>query len=348
MAGKATQAETLAKRVSIADVAKLAGCAPATVSRRLNNPEIVSPSVVESIDHAIQALGYVRNGSARQLRSSRSHLVGAIIPTIRHSIYAEMLAGLQQSLERNGFALIYSTSEYDLDEEYKQALTLVERGIEALVLVGTRHRSKTFDLLNTHNVSCAVTYALQKDFNYTSIGFDNYRAAALAAQRLWALGHRTFGMIAGITTNNDRAQARVAGFTDTLLGLGATRDDVIIREAPYQIGAGRQMMASLLVAAPQISAVFCGSDVLAIGAMSELRSQGISVPDRCSIIGFDNLEIAAYVDPPLSTLNVPAYEMGVETGEWVVRSEPGKVIPRKVELDVEYVERGTTAKAPPR
>ncbi len=334
------------RRVSIADVAKRAGCAPATVSRRLNNPAKVSRQIVEAIDAAIDELGYVRNDSARALRSSRSRLVGAIIPTLRHSIYAEMLAGLQQTLAANGFALIHNTSNYDLDEEHVQARTLVERGVEAIVLVGTRHRAKTFDLLKVRGVTCAVTYALDKDFGFTSIGFDNRRAAKLAAEKLHGLGHRRFAMIAGITHNNDRAQARLDGFLDVLQAHGIARDGIAVREAPYQIGDGRDAMASLLDENPYVTAVFCGSDVLAIGAMSECRRRGIRIPEECSIIGFDNLEIAAYTDPPLSTLNVPAFEMGRESAEFIIRTEPGKPIVRKVELEVELVERETTGPAP--
>jgi len=339
--------KTDTRRVSIADVAKLAGCAPATVSRRLNNPAVVSPSVVEAIDAAIEQLGYVRNDSARSLRSSRSHLVGAIIPTLRHSIYAEMLAGLQHVLEKNGFSLIHNTSEYNLDEEYKQARTLVERGVEAIVLVGTRHRAKTFDLISTHNITCAVTYALQDDFGFTSVGFDNRRAAALAANKLYDLGHRKFGMLAGITLNNDRAKARVEGFIDALTSRGVDPSSVIIREAPYQIGDGKKAMASLLDEDSTITALFCGSDVLAIGAMSECRQRGISVPEDLSIVGFDNLEISEYVYPPLTTLNVPAYEMGIEAGQYIVRSEPAKGTARRIELNVEYIERDTTRQLDP-
>lgn len=342
MAGQSTKPNQEMRRVGISDVARMAGCAPATVSRRFNNPQIVSQSVVKAIDEAIEKLGYVRNDSARSLRSSRSRLVGAIIPTLRHSIYAEMLAGLQQVLEKNGFALIHNTSEYDLDEEYRQAKTLVERGVEAIVLVGTRHRGKTFDLLRSLGITCAVTYAIDDNFGVTSVGFDNRRAAAVAANKLLSLGHRRFGMIAGITANNDRALCRVEGFVDTLVQSGIDRDTISIIEAPYQIGDGRAAMASILDRDPAITAIFCGSDVLAIGALSECRHRGISVPTDCSIIGFDNLEISAYVDPPLSTLNVPAYEMGLEAAQHIVRSEPGKSSVRKVELNIEYIERGTT------
>lgn len=338
----ARTSRTETRRVSISDVAKLAGCAPATVSRRLNNPAVVSPAVVEAIDDAIERLGYVRNDSARSLRQSRSRLVGAIIPTLRHSIYAEMLAGLQHVLEKNGFALIYNTSEYNLDEEYRQARTLVERGVEAIVLVGTRHRTKTFELIASHKITSAVTYALQDGFELTSVGFDNRRAAALAAKKLYDLGHRRFGMLAGITANNDRAQARVDGFVDTLLAKGIDRSAIVVREGKYQIGDGRSAMASLLDEDPNVTALFCGSDVLAIGAMYECRKRGLVVPDDISIIGFDNLEISEYVDPPLTTLNVPAYEMGWEAGQYIVRSEPGEAATRRIELNVELVERDTT------
>ncbi|MCB9992094.1 MAG: substrate-binding domain-containing protein [Hyphomicrobiaceae bacterium] len=335
-------------RASIADVARMAGCAPVTVSRRLNDPKLVSPEVVKAIDEAIEALGYVRNESARALRSNRSLLVGAIIPTLRHSIYAEMLEGLQNTLAESGFALIHNTSDYDLDEEFTQARTLIERGVDALVLVGTRHRAKTFDLIKARNVTSVVTYALQSDFGLTSVGFDNRRAAAMAADRLLDLGHTRFAMIAGHTSNNDRARARVEGFVEAIAARGLKAEDVLVVEASYQIGEGRAAMEKILAQKPDVTAILCGSDILAIGALYECRRQNIEVPRRLSIVGFDNLEIAAYTDPPLSTLDVPAYEMGCEAANYIIKTEPGKQTIKKVELHVQFIERQTTGPAPDR
>jgi LacI family transcriptional regulator len=335
-------------RASISDVARLAGCAPVTVSRRLNDPKLVSPEVVKAIDAAIKELGYVRNESARALRSNRSMLVGAIIPTLRHSIYADMLEGLQHTLATHGFALLHNTSDYDLDEEFNQARTLVERGVEAIVLVGTRHRSKTFELLKSRNVTSVVTYALQPDFGLTSVGFDNRRAAALAAERLYDLGHRRFGMIAGITANNDRAKSRVEGFVEALAAHDIDPQTIAVEESVYQIGEGRAAMEKLLERDPTITGILCGSDILAIGALAECRRRKIDVPGRLSIIGFDNLEIAAYTEPALSTLDVPAYEMGREAANYIVGTQPGQQKVKRVELEVQLVERETTGPAPRR
>jgi LacI family transcriptional regulator len=331
------------KSVRIADVAKRAGCAPATVSRRLNNPEKVSGEVARAIDQAIAELHYVRNDSARTLRSNRSRLIGAIIPTLSHSIYAQMIDGLQRRLYEGGFALIHNTSGYDIDAEYEQARLLVERGAEAIVLVGTRHRSKTIDLLNQRNVRCVATYSLDDRADFTCIGFDNFRAASLAAEYLWSLGHRHFAMLAGITRNNDRAEARVQGFVDTLAGKGVPRADIVVCEAPYVIEEGRLAMKRALDLDPRVTAVFCGSDILAVGGLAECRRRSIKVPEEMSIIGFDNLEIAAYTDPPLTTINVPATAMGEETANYLIRSSPGQSLIRKVELEVTIVHRGTTA-----
>lgn len=332
--------------VSLVDVARLAGCAPATVSRRLNSPEKVSDTVIKSIDAAIDELGYVRNGSARALRASRSRLVGAVIPTLRHSIYAEMLAGVQQTLAGGGFALIHSTSDYDIDEEYRQVRTLVERGVEAVVLVGTRHRSKTFELLKNQNVNCVVTYAVESGFKLSSVGFDNRKAAELAADLLYGLGHRRYAMLAGLTHNNDRAKSRVEGFVDYLGSKGVAPEAIHIREAPYLIEQGRAAMEDILSETKDITAVFCGSDILAVGALNACRAHGFDVPGDISIVGFDNLEIAAFTEPPLSTLDVPAYGMGSEAANHIMLSDPDAPEIRKVELEVRLIERGTTAKAP--
>lgn len=333
----------LTSQVSISDVAHMAGCAPATVSRRMNNPQMVSDKVKQSIDAAIESLGYVRNGSARALRSSRSRLVGAIVPTLRHSIYAAMLEGLQKTLSNEGFALIHNISNYDLEDEYQQARTLVERGVEAVVLVGTRHKKKTFDLLNSHNVTSVITYALADGFKTTSVGFDNKRASALAANRLYELGHRKFAMLSGITQNNDRATSRLDGFIEALAKKGIPRSDILVREAKYFIEDGIRATDDLLSSNTDFTAIFAGSDILAVGALHACKAKGVRVPEDMSIIGFDNLEIAAFSDPPLSTLNVPAYTMGEESANHIMRNTPENSAARRVELEVSYVERASTA-----
>lgn len=334
------------RTVSIADVAARAGCAPATVSRRLNNPGSVGEEVAAAIDRAIADLGYVRNASARALRVSRSRLVGAIVPTLRHSIYAEMLEGLQRTLAEHGFSLIHATSNYDLEEEYRQALNLAERGVEAVVLVGTRHKAKTFDLLSAREVTCVTTYALQEGFKWTSVGFDNRRAAAIAAEKLLDLGHRSFAMIAGITHNNDRARGRVEGFVETLAAHGIGADAVSVIEAPYLIEEGRRAAEELFSGRKTFTAIFCGSDILAVGALHACRARGLKVPQDISVVGFDNLEIAAFTDPPLSTLDVPAFAMGEESANHIIRNEPGKQSVRKIELDVRFVDRASVAPPP--
>lgn len=330
-------------RARLTDVARLAGCAPVTVSRFFNDPGRVSEDVKRAIEGAIGQLGYYRNESARVLRSKRSKLVGVVIPTLRHSIYADMVEGLQRKLATHGFSLIHNVSDYDLDEEHAQARNLIERGVEAIVLVGTRHRRKTLDMLKDSAVTCVVTYALRDDFQVASVGFDNHRAAALAAEKLLALGHRRFAMIAGITHDNDRAQSRVEGFSAALAQAGIPPAELCVREARYDIREGQAAMADLLDRAPGTTAVFCGSDVLAVGALRECRNRGLAVPADISIIGFDNLEISEYTDPPLSTLNVPAVEMGEEAANYIVQTGPGEAAPKKVELQVGFVPRGTTA-----
>lgn len=332
--------------VSIDDVARLAGCAPATVSRRLNNPKLVKKKTTSAIDKAIEELGYVRNASARALRANRSRLVGAIIPTLRHSIYAEMMEGLQRTLARAGFGLVHNTSNYDLDEELRQALTLVERGVEAVVLVGTKHKAAMIDLLTSRGVTSVATYALHDGFEFTSIGFDNYKAAELAANKLLALGHRRFGMICGVLRNNDRARARLEGFLGALEQRGISRDDVVVREAKYSIQDGQRAANEVLDQAQRCTAIFCGSDIIAVGAIHACYARGIQVPRDISIIGFDNLEISAYTNPPLSTLNVPAFAMGEEAANHIINSEAGNPSIRRVELQVTYVERESTAPPP--
>ncbi|URK89410.1 substrate-binding domain-containing protein (plasmid) [Rhizobium sp. RCAM05350] len=154
---------------------------------------------------------------ARALRSTKSRLVGAVIPTLDHAIYATMMNSLQARLAEREVSIIVSTSLYDIDMEYEQVRLLIERGVEAIVLVGTIHRPETISLLEQRNIAYVFTYTSASTEVGAAIGFDNEKAGRMAARYLLDLGHTKLAMIAGITQNNDRAAARRDGF---ILGTG--------------------------------------------------------------------------------------------------------------------------------
>jgi LacI family transcriptional regulator len=332
--------------VKLIDVARRAACSAATVSRVLNDNPSVGGAVRDRVLRAAAELGYVPNGPARALRSMQTRLVGAVIPTLDHAIYASMVDSLQARLSEKHVSLILSTSMYDIDFEFRQVKLLIERGAEALILVGARHDARTMALLEQRHIPYVLTYTVATDRPETAIGFDNEKAGRTAARFLLDLGHRRFAMIAGITHDNDRAAGRVAGFLDELARHGIARASVPVVEGVYNIGAGAAAMKTLLAGALRPSAVFCGSDILAAGAVKHCAEAGVKVPDAVSILGFDNLEIAELTAPELTTLEVPAREMGRLAADHLMLSPMQRRHSHQRELAIRLVVRGSTGIAP--
>lgn len=331
-------------RVRVTDVAKLAGCAPATVSRALNSPDKVSPEKRARVERAMVELGYVRNHAARALRSQRSNMVGVLIPTLDYALYARMVGTMNVRFSEAGISTLIATFNYDLDAEVREARLLLERGAEALVLVGNNHRPKLRKMLDQSGVPYVCTYASNSKEQHPTVGFDNAAATAKLAQHLVHLGHRDIGVISGLTKDNDRTTERLEGIMSELQRHGVEPRKSMITESPYSISAGRKACALLLSRNdPRPTAIVCGNDVLALGALVECRARRIGVPGEVSIVGFDNLELSMHSNPPLTTIDVPAEKMGLVAADHILGSLNGEPVSMHNPIEVELILRGSSA-----
>jgi LacI family transcriptional regulator len=335
-----------ASRVRVTDVARLAGCAPATVSRALNNPEKVSPDKRARVERAMQELGYVRNHAARALRSQRSNMVGVLIPTLDYALYARMVGAANAAFSEAGISTLIATYDYDLDAEVREARQLLERGAEALVLVGDYHRPKLHEMLEQFSVPFVCTYVLNQDGSHPTVGFDNASAAAKLARHVVHLGHKRIGVISGLTRDNDRTTRRLDGIRVELLKHGIELPDAMVAESPYSINDGRKACARLLSRNhPRPTAIICGNDILALGALAECQARGLKVPDAVSVVGFDNLEFSMHSNPPLTTVDVPAEEMGFLAASHILGSLSGEAVSLHTPVEVEIILRRSSAPA---
>lgn len=326
------------------DVARLAGCAPATVSRAINNPDKVSPDKRARIESAMLELGYVRNYAARALRSQRSHMIGVLIPTLDYAIYARLVGAANERFSAAGISTLIATFDYDLDAELKEARLLLERGAEALILVGEHHRPKLHELLEQFGAPFVNTYVFDPKSPHPTVGFDNAMAAAELARHLVHIGHKDIAVLSGITRDNDRTTKRLGGVRKELLNHGIELHDSMLVEQPYSISDGRKGCALLLSRdGPQPTAMICGNDVLAIGALLECAESGLSVPGDISIVGFDNLEFAMHANPPLTTIEVPAEDMGMGAASYLLSKLMGNEVPLHHSVDVQLILRNSTA-----
>lgn len=333
-------------RVRVTDVAKQAGCAPATVSRALNNPDKVSAKKRLKIETVMRELGYVRNHAARALRSQRSHMIGVLIPTLDYAIYARLVGSATAELSKAGVSSLIATFDYDLDAELKEARLLLERGAEALLLVGDQHRPELYKLLQQFEVPYVNTYVFNNNNTHPSVGFDNAAATELITRHLVHLGHQKFGVISGITKDNDRTTERLEGIRTELQQHKIELPESMIIERPYSISDGRSACAMLLSKENRPTAIICGNDVLALGALAECASQNLAIPGDISVVGFDNLEISKHSNPPLTTIDVPAEEMGINAAKYLMEKQSGINLPLHTPVDVQLLLRESSAPPP--
>lgn len=330
-------------KVRLRDVAAAAQVSVTTASRALSEPQKVQVDTRARIMAVAARLGYLPNGAARALRSRRTRLIGTVLPTLDYAIYSRQIQSLQDTLGRHGYSLLVTASGYSRQEELRQARTLIERGVEGLVLIGGDHHPDLDVVLEEQKVPAIDTYTFHPGAARSCVGFDNVTVVNKVVSHLVDLGHRRIAMVAGITRDNDRASGRVEGFRSALADHGVELPPGYLIEEPYTIAAGRQALRALLSQDPRPTAVFCASDVLAFGVLVECALQGVAVPQQLSVVGFDNLELCAHLPPGMTTVEVPAAAMGEGAARHLVARLSGDPELAYIELEANLILRGTTA-----
>ena len=338
-----SQRSSGSRAARLADVARLARVSTATVSRALTAPGKVKPATAARIQQAVHALGYVAHGAARALASRRTHTIGAVIPTLDNAIFANTVHALQKALDDAGYTLLLASHEFDAEVEARVTRALVERGVDGVVLVGATHDPGVLPMLDTQQIPYVLTWALDASGRHACVGFDNRAAAVRIAQHLLDLGHREFAVMSGVTAGNERAAERLDGIKRALAARGIVLPAASVVEKPYTLSAGREGLRQLLRVTPRPTAVICGNDVLAIGALAECQSSGLAVPREVSVTGFDDLEIAAVVTPALTTVHFPTAELGYYAAQHLLARLGGRPFQMRTELAVELVVRASTA-----
>ncbi len=297
------------------DVAHAAEVSTATVSRCLNFPDKVAPETREKVQNAIAKLGYSPNFGARVMAARRTNTIGAVIPTMENAIFARGLEAFQEELRHHGFTMLVASTGYDPATEEEQIRSLVARGADALLLIGYRRDPEIFRFLNAQGVPALVTWAFDPDFDKPSIGFDNTAAMQEMAAKVISLGHTRLAMISADMSSNDRASARYQGILNAMKAAGLDPSLLNCIETSYGVEEGAAGLDQLMSLQTRPTAVLCGNDVLAVGALKRAREMGLSVPDDLSIVGFDDIELAQITYPALTTVHVPHREMGRQAGK---------------------------------
>ena len=322
------------------DVAKLAGVSTATVSRVINERGVVTDDVRTRVQQAIDALQYIPNAGARALALRRSGTLGAIIPTLNNAIFAEGINAFERAAGSLGYTFILAVSHANPAEHAAQVMRMIERGVDGLLLVGNDHESDVFARLEKTATRHVCTWAFDARARAPNIGFDNAKAMHAVVDHLLDLGHRQVGMLAGRSQSNDRARERIQGVVSRLNHHGVAIPPQRIVEVDYSIRASRKAFWQLID--NDVSALICGNDVIAQGALLEALKMGLRVPEDVSITGFDDLELSAELYPALTSVQVGAQDMGEQAARALISAVENKTQVESQQLDTHLVVRQTT------
>jgi LacI family transcriptional regulator len=336
-------AEGLRRHPTQLDIARQAGVSTATVSRVLNRSPLVKPGLRTRVEAVMRELGYFPHAAARALASRRTYTIGAIIPTLNNAIFAAGISALERELQAAGYTLLVAVSNYDLEAEAVQVHRLLERGVEGLLLVGNDHADAVYESLARSETVYVNTWAYDPRLRRPNVGFSNRKAARALVDHLVGLGHRRIGMFAGIAAGNDRARDRLEGVCEELATHGLSLDPHATAQMPYSIREARQALARLAEQDRLPTALICGNDVIALGALFEAVQRGIPVPQQLSITGFDNLPLTEHIRPAITTIDVPAVDMGRAAARALLSATAQRSRVRSRELAAPLLVRETTA-----
>jgi LacI family transcriptional regulator len=329
--------------IGLRDVARAAGVSTATVSRAINQPEVVSEELRNRIAAVIEHLGWVPDGAARALATRRSGAVGAVFPTLSHGDFARATNALQRELLADGYTLLLACSEYDQEQEFRQVRKFVERGVDGMILVGGEHHAGLVTLLKRQNVPSINTFIYNRESHGDAIGPDNRRALTEMTNYLISLGHRRFGVIWQSVYNNDRAAARLAGIGDALTAHGLAAAPNHFAKELSGIAEARTLFRRAIGASPRPTAIICGNAYLAVGAELEALAMGLSIPRDISIVGYDDIELLSELPVPITTVRVPSDKIGQRAARYIVARILGREEITQFECNPEIVFRASSA-----
>lgn len=325
------------RKATIVDVARAAEVSTGTVSHVLSGARYVRPETRARVEQAIGELGYRPSTIARALTSRRTKTVGMVVPDVTNPFFSDLIWQVERALTDSGYALIFGNSANDSERERRYLEGLLERQVDAAVLVVTAEADESL----IRRVAAEVP-AVQVDREAVAadaVVGDNAAGTAAAVDHLVSLGHRRIALVNG-DERLPTARERRAGFEAALARHGLSA--VAHESGEFTLESGRALAARALDAGPD--AVLAGNDLIAMGVINAAAERGLRVPDDLSVVGYDDIAYAAFTSPPLTTVRQPGGEMGSETARLLLsRLDGHDGPPRRVVVHPELVVRGSTA-----
>lgn len=304
---------------TIHEVAQRAGVSLGTVSNVLNHPELVASETRERVEQIIEELGFVRNGSARQLRTGSTQSIALMVLDVSNPFFTEVARGVEAAASKHGYLVILCNSNKSPDKEQGYLRTLEEQRVAGVLIVPTTGNTPRFQFARAGRRSGMAVVLLDRasgDAEICSVSVDDVYGGELAGHHLLELGHRRIAYIHGPLTTGQYTD-RLQGLRQAIVAVGLDPDSVITsigveKDTPT---GGKASVEELLAMADRPTALCCGNDYLAMGVMYELARRGFSIPSDFSLIGYDDIDLAPMLVTPLTTIRQPKYDLGYAAAE---------------------------------
>ena len=326
--------------ITLMDIARIARVSPITASRALNTPDKVAEETLARVRKAVTQTGYVPNMLAGGLASSRSRLVAAVVPTIAGSVFLDLMQSLTDTLASAGYQLMLGQTGYEIAREDALIDAIIGRRPDGIVITGVMHSAYARKRLAASGIPVVETWDLAGSPIDMLVGFSHEKTGAAVARFFHGRGYRRPAIISG---DDLRAKRRVNAFSRAARSNKGMRKPIVEWvQAPTTLKQGRISLARLIQSSPDVDSIFCSSDLLALGVLTEASARGIKVPGRIAVVGFGDLAFAAETHPALTTVRIDGTRIGREAARFIVERAQGRPVTDRI-LDVGYsiVERAS-------
>jgi LacI family transcriptional regulator, gluconate utilization system Gnt-I transcriptional repressor len=324
-------------KITIREVAALADVSLMTVSRAINEPDRVAAATLTRVREAMAGTGYVPNMAAVSLRSAQSRLVVAIVPTLRTHMFDKMIAALRETLAACGYQVLLGVGDYSTQREDELLRAIVGRRPDGITVTGAMHSKATRSLLAASGIPVVETGDLIRDPIDMVVGVSHEKAAAAVCRYLADRGRHRLAIFSG---NDPRALRRNKAFCREAAKLSLPSVHVVESPPPTHHALGRTLLSQLVAEGHRVDAIYCSSDMLAAGVLTEARVRRIDVPGRLAVVGTGDIELAATQAPALTTVRSDDARIGKLAAEMLINRMSGKTVVQSiVDVGFEIVER---------
>ncbi len=305
------------KNPTIQDVSRLAGVSTATVSRVLADYEAVSDETRQRVFEAIRTLNYQINRNARNLRKSTTSKIGVVISDIQNPFFGSVVRGIEKVTIAGDYTIILGNSDEDPEREKKLITMLLEEGVAGIIFVPTNTDCFFYEGLISSGTPFVTTDRKINSCALDMVSVDNYEGSSSAVRKLIELGHQRIAFIGGLE-HLSVMKERESGYLDTLKAHNLCVPDGFVRRGNNRQDGGYQAMKELLNLTQPPTAVLIANNLMTLGGLQAIHETGIKIPEQISLIGFDDMDWAPSLQPPLSVVAQPAYEMGEKAAALLV------------------------------